>query len=139
MTVPKYFYGIPFIVFLVVYLGTYITEAGMPWYQTLTLPPGTPSGAFIGLVWSIIFLLVTLSVILVWMRAPRGPRFRAINGLFILNAVLNVGWTAVFFGFHSLFGAVFAAAALFASVCALIIALWPLVRPSALFLLPYSR
>ncbi len=137
MTVPKYFFGIPFCVFLVAYAGTYITEAGMPWYRTLTLPPGVPSGAFIGFVWSMIFLFVTLSMMLFWMRAPRDKRFTNVNLLFVLNAILNVGWTTVFFGMHSVYGAVWAAGVLALSVLSLIIAIFPISRSSALLLVPY--
>lgn len=137
MTVPKYFFGAPLIVFLVAYLGSYITEANMSWYRTLTLPPNTPPGVFIGFVWSTIFLLVTLSIILFWMRAPRGKRFVQVNMLFAVNAILNVGWTAVFFGMHSVNGAVWAAGILALSVLSLIIAIFPISRLSALLLVPY--
>ncbi|PJE58120.1 MAG: hypothetical protein COU81_02345 [Candidatus Portnoybacteria bacterium CG10_big_fil_rev_8_21_14_0_10_36_7] len=58
-------------------------------------------------------------------------------GLFILNLILNVDWSLVFFNLHLVGLAIFVSVALGASVLVLIILLWPKVIYSALLLVPY--
>lgn len=119
-------------------LGGAITSANMVWYATLTLPAWTPPGSIIGIVWTVIFILTALAAIMVWNTFPRSKRFWWTVVLFVANAALNVGWSAVFFGAHALGWAVLEALALLASVVALIVLIRPISRLAAVLLYPYA-
>jgi len=100
---PNYFI-IPLIVIGVSTLGSWFTGQGVDtWYQTLNLPGWTPPGSFIGLVWTILYVLIAISALVLWNRARRGRRFWLIIGVFLLNAFLNAFWSYLFFTRNSLF------------------------------------
>ncbi len=129
---------IPLITFLTAFLGSLSTSGGMDWYKTISKPSWTPAGSFIGAVWTILFILATISALIIWNRLPRDDRFKWIIIIFIINAILNVGWSWLFFGQHLLGTAIFEAALLGVSVLALIILIWPVSRLAAWLLIPYA-
>ncbi|MCL5733910.1 MAG: tryptophan-rich sensory protein, partial [Patescibacteria group bacterium] len=89
--------AIPLIVVIVALWSGLITSSGLIWYRTIKLPSWTPSGTVIGIVWSIIFLLSAASAIIIWNKKARGQRFWIIILIFILNALLNILWSNLFF------------------------------------------
>jgi tryptophan-rich sensory protein len=95
----NYFF-IPLIAVIVAYFGKTITEEGMAWYNTLDLPSIAPEGKIIGLVWTIIYILTTISALMVWNKLKQDKSFKIIISLFIINAFLNWFWTYLFFGLH---------------------------------------
>jgi len=129
---------IPFITIVVAALGSILTGKGMSWYQTLALPQWTPSGSFIGIVWTILFILAATSVLLVYNREPRAKRLSLIMLLFLINAALNVFWSFLFFNQHFIGSAIIDATLLGFSVVALIMLIWPSSRLASLLLVPYA-
>ncbi len=129
---------IPFIAFIVAFGGSLLTNRGMVWYKSIHLPSWTPPGQFIGLAWTIIFILSTISALVVWNRMPSGKIFSWIIVFFILNAVLNIAWSFLFFNQHLIGAAVFDAALLGVSVISLIIFIWPFSRFASALLIPYA-
>ena len=70
------------------------------WYAGLNKPLFTPPDAVFAPVWTLLFLLMGIALALVWIRtdhpdAPFALRWFAIQWL------LNVSWSAVFFGLES--------------------------------------
>lgn len=116
--------------------GSWITNGGMEWYKTIKLPSIAPAGSFIGMVWTIIFILATISAILFW-NSGRGVNFKLIVALFIANALLNVLWSTLFFGFGQIGWSIVEMIVLNLSNLALIILLWQGNLASALLLVPY--
>lgn len=128
---------IPFITIVVASIGSFLTSRGMGWYQTIALPSWTPPGVVIGAVWTVLFILATTSLLIVWNKIERTWVFRHIIRFFILNAILNVLWSAAFF-FGHLFGiAVFDAAVLCLTTVILTALIWRFSRTAALLLVPY--
>src|SRR6056297_3254287 len=135
---PNYFI-IPLIVIGVSTLGSWFTGQGVDtWYQTLNLPGWTPPGSFIGLVWTILYVLIAISALVLWNRARRGRRFWLIIGVFLLNAFLNAFWSYLFFTRNSLFLAFLDIIALEASIIVLIILIWKVSRSASALLWPYA-
>lgn len=135
---PNYFI-IPLIVIGVSTLGSWFTSQGVnTWYQTLNLPGWTPPGSFIGLVWTILYVLVAVSALFFWNRARRGRIFKLITGIFLFNAFLNVFWSYLFFTQNSLFLAFLEILVLEASIIALIVLLWRVSKFSSALLWPYA-
>jgi len=132
---PNYFV-IPAVVFFVAAIGSYFTDSGMEWYKTINLPSFTPPGWVIGAVWTAIFILSALSALIFWNKG-RGKDFRLIVFFFLLNAVLNVLWSYLFFSKHLIAASFFEAVFLDITVFILILLIWPVSKLSSVLLLPY--
>jgi len=127
-------------VFIVASLGSYFTNMGMGgWYETLNIPLWTPPGAFIGLVWTIIYILLTFSMILILSKRNIDQfKFIHIKRWFALNLILNLFWSFVFFANQEIFLAIFVAGMLALSVYILIYLVRPVSRWGAIALYPYA-
>lgn len=129
---------IPLITLATALLGSRLTSSGMDWYKTINLPAWTPAGSIIGAVWTVLFVLATISALIIWNRSAHDTRFWWIVAIFVANAILNAGWSWLFFNQHLLGLAIFEAALLGASILALIILIWPSSRLAAALLVPYA-
>lgn len=128
---------IPFITILVAAIGNLTTKMGMGWYNGLHFPAFVPSGAFIGMVWTVIFILSTISALMFYNEADKSPRSMIISLLFFNNAFLNILWSSLFFGEH-LMGLAFVEILILNAVnLIMIFLLWKKHRTSALLLIPY--
>jgi translocator protein len=117
-------------------LGAAATDLG-PWYQGLRRPAWQPPDWLFGPAWTLIYALAALSAATAWNSArDRAIRHRVLL-LFALNALLNVGWTELFFGLHRPDWALAEVVLLWLSVLALIVVLRPGSRTASLLLLPY--
>jgi tryptophan-rich sensory protein len=129
---------IPLIVFLTALAGSLLTSSAMGWYKTINKPSWTPAGSLIGAVWTALFILAAISTLIAWNRLPHDSRFKWIIAVFIINALLNVLWSWLFFNQHMLGAAIFEANLLAASVVALVILIWPGSALAASLLIPYA-
>jgi tryptophan-rich sensory protein len=91
------------IVFLFICLGgasvaSFLTARGVrEWYPHLRKPPGTPPGFVCGPVWSVLYILMAVSVWLVWREYGwRGGGSALL--LFFAQLALNMAWSGIFFG-----------------------------------------
>jgi translocator protein len=90
-----------FICFGSAYVGSILTNLSVnDWYPGLIKPSWTPSGASIGAVWSVLYILIAVSAWLVWCKSE-GERRRAALAVFAVQLILNVTWSALFFGLRS--------------------------------------
>jgi len=129
---------IPLLVIITGSAASYFAQTGKVWYNTLTLPTWTPPNSTMVFVWAGIFLLSSMSVLIIWNKYSRQRNFGLIMGLFILNAMINVGWNILFFGHQQLGLAFFQAILLFSNLVLLIILIWKFCPPAATLLFPYS-
>jgi tryptophan-rich sensory protein len=124
--------------FFVAFSGSLVTRTGMGWYRTLSLPWFTPSGRIIGRVWTTIFIFGAVSAIGWWGQKERDRRFWTVAGIFVANALLNVGWSVAFFGLHEMVVAIWIAAFLALSVWLLVALMWKRRLVSSILLVPYA-
>lgn len=129
---------IPALAFLVLWLGKFYASAGLTWYRTLKLPSETPSELVFPIIWFVIFLGVINTGLIVWNYFYRDMLFYAAILLFLVNGVLNVLWTKLFFYQHEIQYALFDAIALEATIVLLLFYIFPRSRIAALSLLPYT-
>jgi len=93
----KFLYGIlPIAILIASLTGSAITSNGMTWYDTLRLPSFTPAGGIIGAVWTILFILLAIGMILI-VRDGKKETIRLPLAVFGVNILLNVLWSAIFF------------------------------------------
>jgi len=134
------YFLIPIITVLVSYTGSIFTSMGINsgWYDLINKPTWTPPGSVIGIVWTIIFILSTISALIVWNKLERDKRFWRIVFLFLINAGLNIFWSFLFFA-QSLIGlALIEAIILSLTVFILIYLIYPKSKLAALLLIPYA-
>lgn len=137
---------IPLIVIAVSLIGGYFTNLGMGWYGSIRLPDWIPSGGIIGIIWTVIFILSTISVLIVWNFTQHDNLFRRIMFLFAINGLINISWSFVFFYLHKMGWAILVAALLEVSVLAIIYLIRvlgvvqksELVKGTYMLLLPYA-
>lgn len=128
---------IPAVTIITAVTGSFITGSGMAWYKIIKLPAWTPPGSVIGAVWTVIFILATISTLIVYNQLQPSKNLKLILAIFLVNAVLNVTWSLLFFGWHLIGPAVWEAGLLGLSVLALIVLIWPASILASLLLLPY--
>ncbi len=132
------YFLIPLLVVITGSAASYFAQTGRVWYKTINLPMWTPSNTLMVIAWTVIFILSSAAVLIVWNRYSAQKNFRLIMTLFILNAVINVGWNILFFGHQQIGLAFFQAVLLVSNVVILIVLIWKFCPLAATCLLPYS-
>lgn len=128
---------IPSIAMFISSLGSYWSRDGMQWYRTLSLPGLTPPDWVFGVVWTIIYVLISLAVIYIWNTYPRNNLFYLIMVLFAVNAGANLVWSYIFFNQHMIGLALVDSIVLWATALGLIVLITQVAWIPALLLMPY--
>jgi tryptophan-rich sensory protein len=116
--------------------GGLLTDLG-PWYQDLVQPEWKPPDVAFGPVWTTIFVLAAIGGVLAWSAAQSLADRRLILTLFGVNAVLNLGWSALFFQLKRPDWALAELVLLWLSILALIVGLKRLSLAASLLIVPY--
>jgi len=118
--------------------ASYFADVGMAWYKTINLPDWTPSNTLMAIAWIVIFALTSLSILIIWNKYSSKKNFGLIIVLFVLNAILYVGWNILFFSHQQVGLAFFPAILLIANLILLIFLIWRVSPLAAYLLVPYS-
>jgi len=70
------------------------------WYAGLEKPFFNPPNWIFAPVWTALFILMGISLWMIWTEKTQINRKRAIQ-IFVVQLVLNILWSVVFFGLHS--------------------------------------
>ena len=90
------------IVILVAFLGSLFTSQGTSssWYQQIK-PSITPPNLVFPIAWTILFILIAISLYLVWTNSKDSIDEKKVARVFGLNLVLNILWSLFFFGLRN--------------------------------------
>ncbi len=133
------YFVIPLVTIAVAVIGSQFTSSGLgSWYRSINLRSWTPPGSVIGLVWTTIFTLSTISALILWNTPSAKAKLPLLAGIFLLNGILNVLWSYLFFSQHQIVAAIFEAILLDLTVIALVILAWPISRLASVLLMPYA-
>ena|SRR5690349_403322 len=81
-------------------IGSLATTPNIPtWYAALEKPFFNPPNWVFGPVWTLLYILMGISLYLVWTAKNKNQKTTAYK-LFGLQLVLNALWSIVFFGLH---------------------------------------
>ena len=81
---------------VVALIGGLMTDVG-PWYESLRFPRLRPPNWLFGPAWTVIFILIAAAGVVAWESAENPTiRFRLVV-LFLINGVLNLLWSPLFF------------------------------------------
>jgi benzodiazapine receptor len=123
---------------LVAIVGSHYSVMNRDWYDSLNKPSFQPPNWVFGVMWTALFILFAISLILTWNTQPHTRLHYVIMAAAVLNGILNVAWSALFFGNKLIFLAIYDAALLCLSVIFLILAAWPISRLAGILLVPYA-
>ena len=129
---------IPLFVLITASAASYFADVGRAWYKTINLPEWTPPNSLMVLAWTIIFVLSSLSILIVWNKYSSAKNFGLVISLFVLNAVFTVGWNILFFSQQQIGLAFFLAVLLIVNLFLLIFLIWHYSPLAAYLLIPYS-
>jgi tryptophan-rich sensory protein len=130
------------------------------WYKNLNKPSFNPPSWIFGPVWTIIFILMGISLYIVWSKKweiknkTKSDKIKAWNSLsqkffsgswqkaniiliFVTQLTLNVLWSIIFFGAHSPGVAFFEILMLWVAIIFTIINFYRVSKNAALLLIPY--
>jgi benzodiazapine receptor len=116
-------------------VGGLATEIG-PWYRGLIKPAWQPPDWAFGPVWTMIYIFTGIAGVRAWRRGqPRQQKlfFAAL----ILNCVLNILWSVLFFNMQRPDYALAEVVALWLSVLLLVALPWRYAKSASLLMLPY--
>jgi len=135
---PNYFI-IPLITIATALLGSLLTNIGMSWYDaTLIRPELTPPKIAFPIAWTTIFILTALSALIFWNKSGKKVKMKKwISIIFLINAILNILWTFLFFYSQAIEAALVEMIFLEATVLTLIFLIWKISKTAACLLLPY--
>lgn len=119
-------------------LGSHYSSMNRDWYVKLSLPSWKPPNWAFPVAWSAIYLLCAASLVLIWNTRPHSMLTYLAIGTFIANAVLNVAWSALFFGNRLILPAAYDAGLLLISIVMIILLAWPVSRLASILLAPYA-
>ncbi len=126
------------LVFVAAAIGSAATLPNIStWYATIEKPFFSPPNWVFGPVWTLLYLLIGLSLYLVWVARYKKPKTPAL-AVFGLQLTLNILWSVVFFGLHAPWVGVAVIVLLLVSIAATIRLFWPISKASAYLLLPYA-
>jgi len=114
----------------------YTSGALTTWYASLQKPSFTPANWIFAPVWISLFLLIGISLWLVWQKEKK----KNINAAFVffsIQLVLNAMWSAFFFGMRNPLYALIDIALLWLAILATILSFRKISKPAAYLLVPY--
>lgn len=117
-------------------LGSIFTVSSIPtWYATLVKPSFSPPNWIFGPVWTILYVLMGISLYLVWVSKTKSKQYAV--RLFFIQLVLNAIWSIIFFGLKSPGLAFLEIIALWITIVLTIKAFRKISTPASYLLYPY--
>ncbi len=108
------------------------------WYATLIKPSFSPPNSIFAPVWIILYLMIGISLYLVWQKINLKPRkVKLALKIFWVHLILNGLWSIIFFGGHNILWGLYTIIALWLLILILIILFWKISKPASLLLVPY--
>jgi len=81
------------------FIGSLVTAPSIPiWYASLEKPSFSPPNWVFSPVWITLYALMGISLYLLWREDRTEPKVKIALFFFIIQLILNVSWSMVFFG-----------------------------------------
>jgi len=116
--------------------GIYTTEAIPGWYAMLNQPSFNPPNWVFGPVWTTLYTILGISLFLIWKLEPGIQRNKAIL-IFMVQLLLNFGWSFFFFYFKVIGVALIEIVALWIMIVVMLIRFYKLKPMAAYINIPY--
>lgn len=85
-------------------LGSMFTAPAIPgWYAGLIKPFFSPPNWLFAPVWTLLYILMGVSLYLVWSKGTKDKKVKSALKVFAIQIILNAIWSPIFFGAKNLF------------------------------------
>jgi tryptophan-rich sensory protein len=119
-------------------IGSIFTMPAIPtWYETLAKPSFTPPNWLFAPAWVTLYVLMGVAVFLVWRKGSGIKNVKAALITFLVQLVLNVLWSAIFFGAKSLVGGAVVIVLLWIAILFTILRFFKISTVAGGLLIPY--
>lgn len=129
------------IVAIVAIAGGMVTQPGLDeWYESLNKPAFHPPNWIFGPVWTALYVMMAVAAWMVWRRRDEASQRRAVHffaAIFIIQLVLNILWSVLFFGWRSPMFAFFEICVLWVAVATTVALSFRHNRSAGWLLVPY--
>lgn len=126
------------LILLLGFASSRIAPAGAQnrWYATLVRPAITPPDWVFPVAWSALYVMMGLALAMI--INARGSRLRALAiTLFVLQLVLNLAWSPLFFGMHQVWPALMLLVGMFVAALMTTLAFGRIRTAAAWLMVPY--
>ncbi|MBC7721156.1 MAG: tryptophan-rich sensory protein [Pedobacter sp.] len=106
------------------------------WYVTLNKPSFNPPNYLFGPVWTVLYILIGISLYLIWKQPPNPQRKKAII-VFLIQFAINISWSFIFFNQHQILLALVDIVAMWLFIIFTIIIFSKISKAAAWLLVPY--
>lgn len=117
--------------------SVFTTPAINSWYADLIKPSFNPPNWLFGPVWTGLYILMGISLFLIWRKDLKKKNVRFAFWLFIMHLALNTLWSVIFFGAKNVTLAMFDIFILWLMIAALIYCFYEIDKKAAWLLVPY--
>ncbi len=117
--------------------AVFTTPAITTWYATIQKPSFNPPNWIFFPVWTVLFLLMGLSLYIVWTKGLDKKEVRKAAYVFAFQLILNIAWSIIFFGFKNPFLAFIEIILLWISILATIILFYRISKKAGAIMIPY--
>ena len=115
----------------------FTTPAISTWYTTLQRPSFSPPNWLFGPVWIMLYILMGISVYLIWQKVEQNKIARGALWLFWIHLFFNAIWSVIFFGLQNPGLAFINIIIIWLLIIALMIKFWKISRWASYLLIPY--
>jgi benzodiazapine receptor len=120
------------------FIGSFFTTSSvMSWYPTLIKPSFNPPSWLFGPVWTILYIMIGVSLYLVWTSKAKKKIKQKAYIIFGVQLILNSLWSIVFFGMQQPAGAFLVIALLWISIIYNALVFYRISKPAGYLLVPY--
>ena len=119
-------------------IGSFFTVPSIPtWYASINKPDFNPPNWVFGPVWTVLFILMGISLYLVWEKGFEKKEVRFAVYVFFVQLVLNIAWSLLFFGLQNPFLAFAEIILLWVAILFNIIFFYRISKAAGIILVPY--
>jgi benzodiazapine receptor len=120
------------------FIGSLFTTTGPgSWYSNIQKPSFNPPGWIFGPVWTLLYILMGISLYLIWQKGIADPHIKIALLIFAVQLVLNILWSILFFGMRSPMLGLIGITLLWVFILLTIINFYPVSKPASFILIPY--
>lgn len=118
-------------------ISAFIVNGNTDLYSKINQPPLAPPSWIFPVVWTVLYLLMGISLYIVWnTRADSGKKQLAFL-LFGIQLFLNLIWSPIFFGLQLFLPALIVLVFTWIFTAAMIVSFYAISKPAALLQIPY--
>lgn len=119
-------------------IGAFFTTDSIPtWYNSLNKPEFNPPNWLFGPVWTILYLLMGISLFIIWKEDLKNKNVKNAFAIFIVQLIINLLWSVVFFGMHSISGGLIVIIVLLVIIIITIVKFKKISFTASILLIPY--